>query len=259
MSKRSETCVNSNRDVLEWRIVMQIAICEDNTQIIANLEEIITQFFSENNVEFELETFLSGERLLYHLSNNPDCNYNLYLLDIEMGKLNGMEVAQRIRKRDKEALIIFVTSHDEFMIKAFDVSAFHFLIKPVNADKLRAILEKAMHIIEEQRNVFVYQTNKKTFSILYSHILYFESDKRKINIRTNSNTYSFYGAIKDIEKELPKHFVKIHKSYLINLKHVELVEGRNVQMSNGDILLISRSNMDSFYELYRNYVVLRME
>lgn len=237
---------------------MQIAICEDSVQIMANIEQIITRFFDRNSIDVELDTFLSGERLLNYLSKHPNERYHLYLLDIEMGEINGMEVAEKIRETDKEALIIFITSHDEFMIKAFDVSAFHFLIKPVDPIKLKAVLQKSLSTIKRRNNVFVYRTNKKTFTILYSNIQYFESDKRKINIFTNTNTYTFYGTMKNIENILPNNFAQIHKSYLVNLDHIELVEGRQVQMSTGEVLIISRSNVDAFYDTYRKFVIERM-
>ncbi|MFV0393162.1 MAG: LytR/AlgR family response regulator transcription factor [Coprobacillaceae bacterium] len=237
---------------------MKIAVCEDNIQIIANIEQIITQFFNSQNIDFELDTYLSGERLLDYLSKNTENNYQLYLLDIEMGQINGMEVAEEIRKRDKEAFIIFITSHDEFMLKAFDVSAFHFLVKPVDAMKLKAILAKVIVSAERRDNVFIYQSSKKNFTIRHSNIQFFESDKRKVNIYASNSEYTFYGKLKEIESELPNYFIRIHKSYIINLEHVELVEGRKVFMSGNHELLISRTYTKYFEEVYRRFVIERL-
>lgn len=237
---------------------MRIAICDDNIQTVGSLEQIVTTFFNEKSIEIELDTFLSGERLLMNLSQDQQKNYDLYFLDIQMEVINGIQTAEEIRKRDAEAFIVFITSHEEFMLDAFDVSAFHFLVKPINPDRLRNILEKISKKFLQQKNVFIYHINKKTFTIFYSQIQYFESDKRKVFIYTKNAVYNFYGRMKDIESTLPKYFVRIHKSYLVNLENVELVEGNIITMNNGEELIISRSNVNVFNEVYRKFIVARL-
>ena len=122
---------------------MNIAICDDNPKMIGQIETLLLSFFEDDPNQFSYEAFLSGESLVDHLTKEESV-FQLYLLDVEMKSLDGFEVARFIRERDQQAIIIFITSHVEWMPEAFEVNAFHYLIKPVDEVKVKQVLMKAL-------------------------------------------------------------------------------------------------------------------
>lgn len=121
---------------------MNIAICEDSIEMLGELERLVYDCCVRDENQLTCETFSSGEELLDTLKKDH-IRFQIYLLDIEMKEVNGLETAAIIRKTDQNAAIIFVTSHSELMQEAFDVLAFHYLIKPIHEEKVRQVLLRA--------------------------------------------------------------------------------------------------------------------
>lgn len=123
---------------------MQIAVCDDEKEIRDMFAEKIGQLYPKA----DLPLYQSGEELLLS-DNEPD----ILLLDIKMPGKNGMETARELRKKNKMTIIIFVTALDDFVFQAFDVGAFHYLVKPFDDRKFAEVLQNAIEWSEDRRKL----------------------------------------------------------------------------------------------------------
>lgn len=233
---------------------MKIAVCDDDLGFTTRIEAWIADCLGKEQAD-RSDVYLSGEELLQVIEkeNKP---YQLYLLDIEMGGITGMELAYEIRRRDVTALIIFLTSHAEKMPEAFEVNAFHYLVKPVEEEKVRQVLRRAASWLNRDKSFFRFQSGRKDCMVECADILYLESRGRKIRIQTDREMQEFYGTLKDALASLrPEGFVQIHQAYLINMHHLEAVERECVTMRGGIELPVSRTFRKSFQKTYQEFVL----
>ena len=238
---------------------MNIAICDDNGFMADKLEALVRSCFSDRGECF-CSVFYSGEELLESLQEEATV-YQIYLLDIEMGQIDGLETAARIRDADRDAVIIFVTSHGELMPEAFQVLAFQFIVKPFDENKARQIFLKAVHAVKEKRTCFHFVIRKKTYTLYLKDIVCFESFNRKVIIHTVSDEeYEYYGSLKDVLRELGSlSFAQVHNSYLVNMEHIKTMGGEGLLMDNGLQIAVTKSYGKTFHEAYKNFVLVRMK
>lgn len=237
---------------------MNIAICDDNPKIIGQIEILLLSFFEHDLNQFNYEAFLSGESLVDHLTKE-ESSFQIYLLDVEMKSLDGFEVARFIREKDQQAIIIFITSHVEWMPEAFEVNAFHYLIKPIDELKVKQVLTKAMEQLSLRKMILQFTIQKKVYTVYLGEVEYFESMKRKMIIHLkNGEEYEYYGTMKEvIDKVSTQLFTQIHHSFVINMDYVQMKSGETIALQSGREIAITKKFHQSFQSAYRKYVLMR--
>lgn len=237
---------------------MNIAICDDNPKIIGQIETLLISFFEHDLNQFNYEAFLSGESLVDHLTKE-ESSFQIYLLDVEMKSLDGFEVARFIREKDQQAIIIFITSHVEWMPEAFEVNAFHYLIKPIDELKVKQVLTKAMEQLSLLKMILQFTIQKKVYTVYLGEVEYFESMKRKMIIHLkNGEEYEYYGTMKEvIDKVSTQLFTQIHHSFVINMDYVQMKSGETIVLQSGREIAITKKFHQSFQSTYRKYVLMR--
>ena len=138
--------------------MLRIAICDDSIEAIERLERQFDNI-SATQLKYDYDIFYDPQSLLTYQKENS-ITYNLYILDIEMKTMNGIDLATRIRQYNQKALIIFLTSHSQYVFDVFDVITFDFVVKPITSDKLISILKKAYNYLDMTKKLFY--TAKKT-------------------------------------------------------------------------------------------------
>ena len=121
----------------------RIAICDDDSLQVSNLENQISRYFDELNIQYEIDGYYKGDRLVKSMREQMD-NYQLIFLDIEMEIINGIETAKLLRNLDKNFILIYVTSYEQYALESFEVSPFRYLIKPVSLEKLKVVLSDVL-------------------------------------------------------------------------------------------------------------------
>lgn len=233
---------------------MRIAICEDEEFIQNSIEKNIEKCLEITGMAGKCECFVSAEELL-EKGNMP---YALYILDVEMKKLSGLELAEHIRTEDRNAVILFMTNHSEMMQKAFDVQAFQYLVKPIDEETACRTIVRALHTIKERTNCIQFTDKTKDFIFYYDEIEYIESRRRKIIVHTESGDHEFYGRLDQIEDEMKgSMFVRIHNSYLINMEKLKEVEREKVILRSGAEVPIARSYKKNFNIVYQNFILMK--
>lgn len=240
---------------------MRIAVCDDEREIREDIGQKIRHFLPEA----EVCLYESAERLLTEQGMS-----DILFLDIKMNGMNGMELAERLRRRDRDVTIVFLTALEEYVYRAFDVGAFHYLLKPVDTVKFYEVLEKAVAerqriresalLREEHAEASLTIKNKaRTEKVYLSEIVYLEVFNRKVTLHKMQGEIEFYGRLKELEQRLSADFVRCHRSYVVNLRYVRRYNGAEIILENGDSVLMAKTKYAEFVRRYMDYIRKREE
>lgn len=230
--------------------MIKIAICEDEKDQQELLKENISKIFEGLDIKYNLEIFDSGEALLKNYSNNID----IILLDIQMGKINGMDTARKIRILDDKVEIIFITSLMEYVLDGYEVRAYRYLIKPVKYGKLKENIISCIKEIDIKNKYIVVKEQGSQIKLDISEITYAEVQKETITIHTLNKVYKINGTMNNIEKNIDcNRFFRCHKSFLINLEQVKSIKQYVAILESNEEVPISRHRFketkDKFFDL----------
>lgn len=208
----------------------RIAVCDDEQIFIDRIRSIL--------LDCEIQGFTDSRKLLQAVEEGE--RYDVIFLDIAMPKLDGMGLAREIRENDEDVIIVFVTGKIEFMQTGYEVRAFRYLLKDQLEKGLPVIwsdIEK--ELADRKDKYFVFEFNRQTYRYACREILYFESELRRVILHSKNDTAVLYGNLDKIEEAHPV-FVRIHKSYLVNPRHIRSLSAENVILANGEVLPVSR-------------------
>ena len=230
--------------------MFKIAVCDDVASVCNELKTMIMDM--KNDLickEITIDTFYSGEALIDNIKEEN--LYDLIFLDIELGKINGVEVGHIIREQmeDYVTKIIYISSKDIYDRQLFDVQPLHFLKKPIDSKKVFDDIQLAMKISEKENRNFEFKSFRNTIKVPYRDILYFESRGRKVFLVGTKNNYTFYGNIKSLEEVLPKFFIHPNRSYFVNYEFVTCFKFEELIMTDGSVIPISRNKRKEIREL----------
>lgn len=220
--------------------MIRIGICDDMEEDLRRVEEVVLQAVESTRFNIEVKCFNSGEKLLRDMDEWG--RMDIVFLDIFMKKMSGVETARRIRQKDFLSILIFVSMYDQYCKELINVQPFAFIDKPASKEELKQVLRRAIDRKSGDREVFYYTYKKVTYHILLSHIRYFESHKREIHIHSVDEYGMFYGKLDEVEEKLKAmntRFIRINKSYLVDLLYVKEFRYNRVKLDNGKELLIS--------------------
>ena len=208
---------------------MRIAICDDEVSMVQILEEKIKKLLPDAVID----KYLSGDELIAS-GSKPD------IQDIE------------------NRILIFVTAAEEYVFQAFDVGAFHYLVKPFSDEKFKEVVTKAVHNIkrssrlEKDEKYIMVQTAGSHIKIFLRDIVYAEVYNRKVIIHTRSTDIEYYGKLQELSDMAGTDFFRTHRAYLVHFKYVEKYDATCVTMKNG-AALIAKKNYPEFVKQYLKY------
>jgi len=234
---------------------MRIAICDDEK----NIRELIANKVTKQYPEAEIVFFSCGEELLL-----ADKSIDILFLDIQMSGRNGMDTARELRKKDKDVILIFVTAVEEFVFQAFDVGAFHYIVKPIEDAKFIGVLHKAVDelsskckdVNEEKERYLMINSGGVHTKVVFDDIVYAEVFNRKIVIHKLNDTIEYYGKMSDLESLVGDSFFRPHRAYLINFKYVEKYDASTIYLEKGSVLM-AKQNYPEFVKRYMKYIQRR--
>lgn len=229
---------------------MKIAVCDDNAAFAAQIEQALTECPGQDT---ECDVFSSADALLHYLEREN--RYDVYFMDIEMEGMNGIEAANRIRRQDSRAVIIFVTSHREYVYEVFEALPFRFLIKPVQQNRICTVLREAFEHLRTSRKLFFFKTERAIHQLPYEDILFFEGRGRKVLLHTKDGSLSFYGKISDVMEVLDSQiFCRIHASFIVNMEYIRSIDEKSVRMAGGEDLPISRTYRSEVRQKHLDFI-----
>ncbi len=216
--------------------MLSIAICEDSVPVQSQLENYIHELFGSCPVE----VFSSGEELLSCLAGNEE-NFSIYLMDIALPGISGIETAASVRARDPYALILYITDYREYVYQVFETLPYRFIIKPVDKSIFQKALSDAMNYCTDRTKMFLFHIGRTQYQIPLQEIVYFESHLRRITLHTQKDSYTFYGRLQDLTARLnPLFFVRTHASYIVNMEYIRAVHETETELQTGGHVPVSR-------------------
>lgn len=179
--------------------------------------------------------------------------FDLLYLDIEMLQINGIDVARKIREKDMDVIIIYISSYENYFIQLFEVEPFRFIKKPVDDEIFYNYFNKAYDRILGRDLFFEYRFNKVPHRIMLKDVLYFESSGRLVKIMGKDENGKFYGKLNTVERKLESGkipFLRIHQSYLVNYRFIKEISFYKVVLYDGTELQISEERQKLVREKY---------
>ena len=232
---------------------MNIAICEDEAVQAELLNIQIKNWANENNINISIDNFENAESFLFKWSDYD--KYDIILLDIKLGKMSGIELSNRIREKSKTVDIVFTTGFFKYALYGYKVGALQYLMKPINKSDLHFCLDKSLERINNEIDKIVIETTKKNIKLDYNEIYYCIMFSPYLDIHTKSDKISLRKKISEIEEVLPsKYFVRCHRSYIVNVKHIKSITKNNVLLENGVSVPISRGKYKAINDAFIDYI-----
>ncbi len=231
--------------------MIKIAVIDDEQEERRHLQKCFEQFEKENEKKLEVKTFTSGDSFLQEF----DHSYDLICLDIDMDGTNGIDTAKKIREKDKEVLIFFVTNMAQMAIRGYEVRALDFIIKPVNYYSFAMKLQNALDMIANHKVKNIVLAVPGGMQIISTEeLFYVEVDGHYLQYHTRNGEFRQKASLKDLEEQLNGlSFKRCNNCYLVNLKYVNGVENEDVILY-GERLKISRPRKKEFLQALANYM-----
>jgi len=231
--------------------MLNIAVVEDNEQDMEQLLSYIKRYGQEKGMQLQTFPFLDGRGLL----EDYQARYDIIFLDIEMPGLSGMEVAERIRARDSDVVLVFVTQIAQYAIQGYSVGALDYVLKPVGYRAFSVKLERAMNLaMRHSSGHLLIRQSDGVVRLDTRQIYYVDVHERMLHYHTELGDFATRETLQSVEEKLaPFHFVRGNHWYIVNLYHVAGVRGDKVTV-NGQELMLSRRNKAAFLSALANYV-----
>jgi DNA-binding LytR/AlgR family response regulator len=228
---------------------MKIAICDDDKTQREYLATLVREWAGNNNTTLMLEIFENAQEFLFSWS--ADQSYDALLLDIQMPGLNGMELARKVRERDELLAIIFITGFSDYMDEGYEVSALHYLIKPVKEEKLFAVLDRASKKVTKQMKTLLIEHNGELVRVNQEDILCLEAFAHTIDVTATERHYQVKASIDQLEHQLDYDlFVRPHRSYLVGLNYINQLGKTELTLDTGKTIPVSRRRYNAVNQAF---------
>ena len=220
----------------------KIAICDDESSVIEYVSSIVTEWEAQRGHTVVLRTFSSAESFLFSYEDEND--YDILLLDVEMGQMDGVSLAKAIRKKNEIVQIVFITGYSEYIAEGYEVAALHYLMKPVKPEKLFEVLNRATEKLEKNERMLTLSLSGEMVRIPLHEIAYIDVNSNYITLHGKED-YTVKKTLGDIQKELDERFFKVGRSCIVNLNMVQRVTKTDCYLSNGSSLPLPRGAYES--------------
>lgn len=235
---------------------MKICICDDDLHIHNKIEQLIEKHVDAPSCVTVTKAF-SGEELLRHYDSGdkPD----MVFLDIEMNGISGIVTAEKIRELSDRTILIFVSSHSEFVFDAFRLDALHFLRKPVSEDEFREVFSRAMLRFNTLNASVTIRWHGERFSVPIDTVVCVEGYNRHIMLHTQKEHYEAVGKLSDMFVSLESHgFVYVHQGYIVNMNHIRHFGQESILLQGGMRVPVSVRKRQNALRAYDEFIQKRM-
>lgn len=230
---------------------LRVAICDDVPADAAYVETMVHRWAEDRGHRLELEVLASGESFLFRYAE--DKAWDILLLDIEMGALDGVSLAKKIRQDNEAVQIVFITGFSDYISEGYEVSALHYLMKPVNENKLFAVLDRAATAMQKAERVILLNVGGEILRLPVGQVQYVEAFSHTVTIITGTETIQAKMPISEVERLMGDGFIRCHRSYLVGLKHIARLSRTEVVLDSGRSLPLSRSAAPLVHKAFISY------
>ncbi len=216
---------------------MRIGICDDCEQDSLFVRKIADGWAESRDIPLQTMIFPSAESFLFYYAQDKD--FDVLLLDVEMGIMDGVTMAKRIRRENEAVQIVFITGYSDYIAEGYEVAALHYLMKPVSRDKLCAVLDRAFEKQKQNDRCLNLELSGELVRLPLYQIRYLDVEKNYVTIHAKQN-YTLKRSLSELERELDGRFFRAGRALLLNLRHVHRVTKTQVSLSDGTVLPLPR-------------------
>lgn len=226
------------------------AICDDCKKDTEFVQDILNRWAAERKIDIQTECFPSAESFLFRYAQ--DKAWDILLLDIEMGAMDGVAMAKRVRQDNEVVQIVFITGYSDYIAEGYEVSALHYLMKPVDAEKLSAVLNRALEKRKQEDRCMNLELSGEMVRIPFYEIRYLDVRQNYVTIHCRQE-YTLKRSLSSLEKELDNRFCRVGRTMIVNLKYIQRVTKTEVHLSDGTVLALPRGAYEPLNRAIINY------
>jgi DNA-binding LytR/AlgR family response regulator len=219
----------------------KIAICDDSDADRQYISNMVNRWAAGAGYGVQIDPFGSAEQFLFHYAEESD--YEILLLDIEMGEMDGVTMAKQLRKHNDTVQIIFITGYSDYISEGYEVAALHYLMKPVKEEKLCSVLDRAAEKLAKNERVLTFEVSGEMVRIPIYQIRYADVLGNYVTIHAQSDT-TVKMTLADLEKQLDERFYRVGRSAIVNLTQISRVTKTEIKLSDGTAIPLPRGAYD---------------
>ena len=215
----------------------RVAIVDDSVKDAEFVQGILNRWAELRQANIQSEVFPSAESFLFRYAEEKE--WDILLLDIEMGAMDGVTMAKRVRQDNEAVQIVFITGYSDYIAEGYEVAALHYLMKPVNREKLLTVLDRAMEKRKQEERCLNLASCGEMVRLPFYEIRYLDVHQNYVTVHAKAE-YTVKRTLGDFEKELDDRFCRVGRSMIVNLKYIQRVTKTEVRLSDGTVLPLPR-------------------
>ena len=215
----------------------KLAICDDSATDREFVMDMVERWAEGAGHVVHVDTFASAESFLFHYAEESD--YDILLLDIEMGDMDGVSMAKRLRRDNDIIQIIFITGYSEYISEGYEVAALHYLMKPIKQGKLFSVLDRAVEKISRNEKVLNFMTGGEMVRVPVHRIRYAEVMGNYVTLHASTDL-TVKMTLSELEHELDERFYRVGRSTIVNLTQISRVTKSEIKLNDGTAIALPR-------------------
>lgn len=219
-------------------------ICDDEPQQADFLQRLTQDWARQRALRLHITQYHSAEALLF--AYDADKRVDILLLDIELPGLSGVELARKVRQSDRQLQIVFVSGYSEYLADGYEVEALHYLLKPVDEQKLFAVLDRALERLDARGRSLLVDGDEGLYRLPLAEIRWLEVQGNYVTIHAGRD-YTLRKPLKELEPLLDESFFRTGRSFLVNLHFVKQVTHTQVILTDASTVPLSRRRYDDIH------------
>ena len=234
---------------------INIAVCDDEDESLHMIQKELYHAADKLNIEIETYSYNKGKKVLDFIYNEKE-DFDILFLDIDMPDISGLEVAKKLRQKNSDIILIFISAHEQYVFESIEYNPFRYIRKNRIEKELIPTLKAAYQRLEEMQDSYIIvKTEEAEVRVKHSDIMYFETTSRKIGIHLkNGEVLLVRKTIKELYKELNhEYFIKIHSGCVANAKYIGKYSNHDITLDNGEQLIVSRTRIKGVKMTLMNY------
>ena len=215
----------------------RVAIVDDSETDAQFVRDLLIDWSENRQLGIQAQTFSSAESFLFRYAEDKD--WEILLLDIEMGSMDGVPMAKRVRRDNEAVQIVFITGYSDYISEGYEVAALHYLMKPVSREKLLTVLDRAIEKCRQQERCLILESAGELVRIPFYDIRYLDVRQNYVTVHAKDD-HTVKRTLGDFEKDLDNRFCRVGRSMIVNLSFIQRVTKTEVRLSDGTVLPLPR-------------------
>ena len=236
---------------------MQIYLCEDVKAHMGQLSEVLEECAYKCKIDAQITCFTNAEDLLCDLRKKKETGEHFPILlfsDIELPGMSGVELGKILKREMPQICIVFMTAYEQYAIEGYETGAMRYLLKPPAKDDVTKILLEITEIQNREKHIIIKNT-KEEICVSVNDILYISAEDKYLVVHTKSQKLLTRGSLQDYEEMLEQcGFFRVHRKYLVNLRHHKSITNGSITLSNEAVVPISRRKESAYRSAFMKYI-----